>query len=141
MNRNPSAGASPGAWSCRIDSADVEAMLDAYDSGMCDISTANCISQVISRMFCCGQRCPLIRHDEAHAEIDILGHRVPLPPDLLKWLASAETGGQAEPIEFFIQPPKSVASEPVSPVPSPEPKVATRSRRQSRRSRAPRAVA
>jgi hypothetical protein len=90
---------------CRIEASDVEAMLDAYDSGMCDISTANCISRAVARRLCCGRSVPLIRHSRRHAELDLHGQRIPLSAELLEWLGVAETGGPVEPFEFVLQIP------------------------------------
>jgi hypothetical protein len=96
---------------CRIDREDVEAMLDAYDSGMCDTSTANCISRAIARLLSSDRAFPLIRYTDDLGEIEIDGHRVPVPKELLHWLQSAELGGQAGPIEFALQLPASLARE------------------------------
>lgn len=93
--------------SCRIDTADVEAMLDTYDSGMCDISTANCISLVITRQLSCDRRIRLIRHSGTRAELDIQGHRIPLSAELVKWLVAAETGGRVDPIKFILHVPET----------------------------------
>lgn len=94
---------------CRIDSADVEAMLDAYDSGMCDTSTANCISRAIARLLRSDRAFPLIRHTDDLGDIEIEGHRVPVPRELLHWLKSAELGGQSGPIEFTLNLPAPMA--------------------------------
>lgn len=91
---------------CRIDPEDVEAMLDAYDSGMCDTSTANCISRAISRLLSRDHAFPLIRHTDDLGDIEIEGHRVPVPRELLHWLKSAELGGQSGPIEFALSLPE-----------------------------------
>lgn len=95
---------------CRVDVVDVEAMLDAYDSGMCDISTANCISQVIARQLSCDRRIPLHRHNKTTAELEIRGRRIPLSTELLKWLDLAETGSQVDPVEFVLQIPEGDAA-------------------------------
>jgi hypothetical protein len=108
MNRAPSADVPSAALFCRIDPADVEAMLDAYDSGMCDTSTANCLSQAISRLLGEGRVFPLIRHDESTAELDIDGHRVPIPTEVVAWLSSAETGALTGSIEFALDLPPVV---------------------------------
>ncbi len=94
---------------CRIDREDVEAMLDAYDSGMCDTSTANCISRAIARLLRSDQAFPLIRYTDDLGEIEIDGHRVPVPRELLQWLKSAELGGQDGPVEFALNLPHPLA--------------------------------
>ncbi len=93
--------------SCRIDAADIEAMLDAYDSGMCDISTANCISRAIARQLPCKAKVRLIRHRGNRADLEIHGYRIPLATELVKWLTMAETGGRVDPIEIVLYVPET----------------------------------
>lgn len=82
-------------------------MLDAYDSGMCDISTANCISRVISRQLSGDGGIRLIRHNKDRADLEFLGHRIPVSTKLLKWLVAAETGGHVDPIEIVLIVPET----------------------------------
>ncbi len=88
--------------SCRIDADDIEAMHEAYNSGMCDISTANCLTRAIARRLPGDRRVRLLRHGHARAEIEVWGQRIPLSPELLQWLANAESGGQVDPVEFVL---------------------------------------
>jgi hypothetical protein len=97
----------PLRLSCRIDSRDVEDMLDTYDSGMCDISTANCISRVIARQLSGDRGIRLIRHNKDRADLEFLGHRIPVSTKLLKWLVAAETGGHVDPIEIVLIVPET----------------------------------
>lgn len=110
MKPNPRMGAPLGCLFCRIDIDDVEAMLDAYDSGMSDISTANCVSQALARRLSCGLRPRLVREGGRCGELEIGGHRIPVPIELLEWLAVAESGGHVEPIEFVLPIPASLAA-------------------------------
>lgn len=91
--------------SCRIDANDVEEMLDTYDSGMCDLSKANCICRVISRLLPADPGLRLVRLRDGRADLEIHGHRVPLPADLFAWLVAAETGARFEPIEIVLHLP------------------------------------
>jgi hypothetical protein len=91
--------------SCTIDASDVEAMLDTYDSGMCDLSTANCISRVIARQLAPDPGIRLVRHGNRRADLEIDGHRIPVSPELFAWLVAAETGGHFEPIEIVLDLP------------------------------------
>lgn len=88
--------------SCRIDASDIEAMLDSYDSGMCDISTANCLTRAIARELSGDRRIRLLRHSKNRAEVEVWGQRIPLSAELLHWLRTAETGGQVEPVDFVL---------------------------------------
>lgn len=107
MNLAPLAADPPAALSCRIDASDVEAMLDAYDSGMCDASTANCLSRAVSRALRSDQVFPLISQDENRAELDLGGQRVPVSAEVLAWLHAAETGANQGSLEFVIELPPS----------------------------------
>jgi hypothetical protein len=108
MKHAPSADERPAALFCRIGPADVEAMLDAYDSGMCDTSTANCLSQAVTRLLGGARVFPLIRYGESTAELDIHGHRVAIPSEVVAWLNSAETGSHSGPIKFALDLPPAV---------------------------------
>jgi hypothetical protein len=88
--------------SCRIDPADIEAMLDAYDSGMCDISTANCITRAIAKQLTGDRRVRLLRLGENRLEVEVWGQRLPLCAELKQWLRTAETGGKVEPVDFVL---------------------------------------
>lgn len=88
--------------SCRIDAADIEAMLDAYDSGMCDISTANCITRAIARQLSGDKRVRLMRLGHNRVELEVWGQRLPLCAELQQWLRTAETGGKVQPVDFVI---------------------------------------
>lgn len=88
--------------SCRIDLSDIEAMHDAYDSGMCDISTANCLSRAIARQLTGDRQVRLLRMGENRIEVELWGQRIPLCSELKRWLRTAETGGPAEPIDFVL---------------------------------------
>lgn len=110
MKRNSKTGTPRVCLTCRIDLADVEAMLDAYDSGMCDITTANCVSRAVARQLCSDCRIRLLRQDRTRAELEIGGQRVPVSAELLEWLGIAETGSRAEPVEFVLEMPGSEAT-------------------------------
>jgi hypothetical protein len=97
----------PLRLSCRIDATDVEDMLDTYDSGMCDISTANCISRAIARRLSCDRGIRLIRHNKYRAELEIRGRRIPISVELLNWLVAAETGVPVDPIEIVLDLPRT----------------------------------
>lgn len=88
--------------SCRIDAGDIEEMLDAYDSGMCDISTANCLTRAIARRLPGDRRVRLLRQGRNRVEVEVWGQRLPLSPELLQWLRTAETGGRVEPVDFVL---------------------------------------
>jgi len=88
--------------SCRIDAADIEAMLDAYDSGMCDISTANCITRAIARQLSGDKRVRLLRLGHNRIELEVWGQRLPLCTELQQWLRTAETGGKVQPVDFVL---------------------------------------
>lgn len=88
--------------SCRIDAADIEAMLDAYDSGMCDISTANCITRAIARRLPGDKRVRLLRLGHNRIELEVWGQRLPLCTELKQWLRTAETGGKVQPVDFVL---------------------------------------
>lgn len=116
MNRAIPPALSAVALPCRVEPADIDAMLDAYDSGMSDASTANCVSLAVSRALRCERPLPLFRFGETQAALAIGDCRVPLPPDLVKWLASAETGGQRGPKDFVLQLPAGALDRPVTSV-------------------------
>lgn len=109
MNRTPEVGLSrPSALLlCRIEPSDIEAMLDAYDSGMCDITTANCLSRAVARLYDDRQTFPLYRQGD-HATLEIRGHRVAVPRSALDWLDAAETGARSGPYEFALPLPPEV---------------------------------
>lgn len=88
--------------SCRIDAGDIEEMLDAYDSGMCDISTANCLTRAIARQLSGDRRVRLLRLGQDRVEVEVWGQRLPLSPELIHWLRTAETGGHVEPVDFVL---------------------------------------
>ena len=89
--------------SCVVTPADVEAMLDAYDSGMCDLSTANCLSRALARELGTSVPPPLHRHAPGVAYWTIEGERVAVPPEMLPWLDSAEIGLETGPRSFTVQ--------------------------------------
>lgn len=88
--------------SCRIDADDIQAMRDAYESGMCDISTANCITRAIARRLSGDRRVRLLRHSHTRAEVEVWGQRIPLSPELVRWLGIAESGGHVDPVDFVL---------------------------------------
>ena len=88
--------------SCRIDAGDIEGMLDAYDSGMCDISTANCLTRAIARALSGDRRVRLLRLGKNRIEVEVWGQRLPLCAELQHWLRTAETGGHVEPVDFVL---------------------------------------
>mgnify|MGYP003385284459 CR=1 FL=1 len=88
--------------SCRIDAADIEAMLDAYDSCMRDISTANCLTRAIARRLPGDRRVKLLRQGKNRVEVEVWGQRTPPSPELLHWLRTAETGGNVQPVDFVL---------------------------------------
>ena len=100
---------------CRITEIDIETMLDAYDSGMCDTSTANCLSHALARALRRAQPVPLIRknHHDAHLLLDEL--RIPVPEHALAWLAEAEIGARCRPFEFELRLPAGSRCGPVPP--------------------------
>jgi hypothetical protein len=99
--------------SCRIDADDIAEMHEAYNSGMCDISTANCLTRAIARELSGDRRVKLLRHGHTRAEVEVWGQRVPLSAELLHWLGTAESGGQVDPVDFvlLIGGPRSHADE------------------------------
>ncbi|PAW64855.1 MAG: hypothetical protein B9S36_01575 [Verrucomicrobiia bacterium Tous-C2TDCM] len=101
MERTPSSDPS-GSFCCRIEADDIEAMHDAYDSGMCDISTANCLTRAIARQLCGGRQVRLMRHGPKRAEVEVWGQRVPLSAELLQWLGIAESGGEVDPVDLVL---------------------------------------
>jgi hypothetical protein len=74
---------------------------------MCDISTANCISQVIARRLSRDRGIRLVRHNKYRADLEIRGHRIPLSIELFKWLVAAETGGPVDAIEIVLNVPET----------------------------------
>ncbi|MCB1204140.1 MAG: hypothetical protein KDN18_07760 [Verrucomicrobiae bacterium] len=105
MKRRSKTGTPKVCLFCRIDLADVEAMLDAYDSGMCDITTANCVSRAVARQLCSECRIRLHRHSHTCADLEIRGQNVPISAELLEWLGTAETGSRVDPVEFVLEIP------------------------------------
>ncbi len=91
-----------------ITSTDIEAMLDAYDSGMCDISTANCLSRAVARQLDRKEPIRLIRKNGREAHLVIEDHRVPVPVAVLDWLEEAEIGARCKPADFTLRLPKEV---------------------------------
>lgn len=87
---------------CKVTPEDIDAMLDAYDSGMCDLSTANCLSRSVARAVGAREPVPLIRHSPEHAYWVFEDYRLPVAPDLLEWLDAAETGRRSESIQFEL---------------------------------------
>ncbi len=113
----PGAPAPPGRTTtllCHVTPADVDAMLDAYDSGMCDTSTANCLSRGIARALRHPRPVPLIRQGVRRAHVSLHGHAIPIPPEILGWLEEVETGSRKAPLEFTLELPVDLA--PVIPV-------------------------
>lgn len=101
----PAHAESTAALLCHIQPADVEAMLDAYDSGMCDTSTANCLSRAVARSLQKSQPIPLIRHGASQASLVLEDLKIPVPPEILEWLQAAEIGSKKGPIEFVLNLP------------------------------------
>lgn len=114
MNR-PSGGARPRALACRITTSDIDAMFAAYDSGMCDTTTANCLSQCLARQLQRSQPVRLHRHSETCASFHIDHHRLAVPPDLLAWLNAVETGAPAAPVDFTLDIPAELSPTPEPP--------------------------
>lgn len=88
--------------SCRIGADDIAEMHEAYNSGMCDISTANCLTRAIARELSGDRRVKLLRHGHTRAEVEVWGQRIPLSAELLQWLGNAETGGRVDPVDFVL---------------------------------------
>ncbi len=107
----PAGGAQTRALACRVTAEDIDTMLDAYDSGMCDTTTANCLSQCLARRLRRDTPVRLDRHHATSATLHIDHHRVPVPPDLLAWLSLAETGARSGPVDFVLEVPVDVATE------------------------------
>lgn len=101
MKRSPSS-APFVRLSCRIEADDIAAMHDAYNSGMCDISTANCLARAIARELSGDRRVRLLRHGKSRAEVEVWGQRIPLSEELLQWLGTAEQGGPVDPVDFVL---------------------------------------
>ena len=99
---------------CRIEPADIDAMLDAYDSGMCDTSTANCLSRAVSRQLGLESPCPLYRHADDSGELMIGRHRVAVPPAALHWLSLAELGCASGSLEFALEVPPGLGFDRIS---------------------------
>ena len=95
---------------CRVELTDVEEMFDAYDSGMCDIITSNCISRAVSRRLPDMNKVRLRRHDGV-GELEIRSERIPVPDRLMRWLADAETGKRVEPIDFVLRIPETGSAQ------------------------------
>jgi hypothetical protein len=93
---------------CRVTRADVDAMLDAYDSGMCNTITGNCLSRALARRLQRREPVPLIRHRSEPSCFSLNGHRIPVPPEAIQWLEVAEFGGQLGPTEFTLEIPRSL---------------------------------
>ena len=94
------------ALRCTVTSEDIDAMLDAYDSGMCDVSTRNCLSQAVGRALGTKVPVPLVRHSPKIAYWDFENCRLPVPTELLEWLDAAEIGLRARPIQFELSLPE-----------------------------------
>ena len=114
-SRHPTGAAafskSTAALLCQIRTADVEAMLDAYDSGMCDTSTANCLSRAVARSLQNPKAVPLIRNSASQAYFVIEDHKIPVPPEILEWLQAAEIGSRKGPLEFVLNLPLDLIPE------------------------------
>jgi hypothetical protein len=87
---------------CRINADDIAEMHEAYNSGMCDISRANCLTRAIARELSGDRSVRLVRHGHTRAEVEVWGQRIPLSAELLHWLGTAESGGQVDPVDFVL---------------------------------------
>lgn len=110
------------ALEVNITSSDIEAMLDAYDSGMCDLSTANCLSRAVGRRLNAPEPVRLLRHRALGGHLIIGGTRIPVPHSILSWLDQAEIGARGKPIRFQLEVPRrllvsSTTGELLSPLP------------------------
>ncbi|MCB1229318.1 MAG: hypothetical protein KDN19_03580 [Verrucomicrobiae bacterium] len=90
---------------CEVTDDDIEAMLDAYDSGMCDTSTANCLSTALTRQLGRSSTIALIRYDSDRAHFRVGNRKLPVPGAVLNWLSLAEVGARRGGITFSIEIP------------------------------------
>lgn len=96
------------ALEINITSSDIEAMLDAYDSGMCDLSTANCLSRAVGKRLNATRPVRLIRHRALGGHLLIGETRVPVPDSILSWLEQAEIGARCNPVRFQLEVPRKL---------------------------------
>lgn len=103
MKRPPATGSV--ALEIYISPSDIESMLDAYDSGMCDTSTANCLSRALTRVLNRSRTIPLIRNHGRDGYLDLGGTRIPVPGEILAWLEEAEIGARCRPMRCRLDLP------------------------------------
>ena len=97
-----------------IGQSDVEKMLDSYDSGMCDTTTANAIAQALKRLLNPEHRVRVIRDQFKQSSwVEIGAHEFDLPDELCEWLARAERAFPVEAISFRAVLPNEWLKEPV----------------------------
>ncbi len=86
--------------------ADIEAMDDRYNSGMCDRSTANAVSIALRRRIR-KKYTPIVEFAAKHHSclLRIGEETYPLPQNLYWWLRGAEEGTETKPSRFSFAIP------------------------------------
>ena len=91
---------------------DVDSMLDRYDSGMFDVSTANAIALALKRLLRSGQRIQLLRNPaNRECSIGIDDYQVELPRELYAWLEKAEQASPVDRVSFWVPLPRDMLAE------------------------------
>lgn len=96
---------------CEVSQADIEAMLDDYESGMTDATTSNAISRSVRRTIGTEEPVILERRHGGRAELEMDGYLVPLEDEISAWLTRVETGYLPKPISFDLLIPESLCGE------------------------------
>ena len=92
-----------------VDQADVDQMLDCYDSGMFDISTSNAVALALKRLLRSEHRVRVTRESmsrECFVQIGDFQSR--LPAELFDWLERAECASAVNPISFWVPMPNNL---------------------------------
>lgn len=94
---------------CDVTRADIDAMLDDYESGMADATKSNAISRCIRRTCQLEELVLLVRCRGECPEIRIGGYRVNLEKEVTDWLRKVETGFMPKPFSFELVVPEAIS--------------------------------
>ena len=94
---------------CEVTRADIEAMLDDYESGMADATKSNAVSRSIRRTCELDDPVILVRSHGECPEIKIGGYRVAIETAITDWLRQVESGFMPKPFSFDLVIPEALA--------------------------------
>lgn len=97
-----------------VDQTDVDKMLDCYDSGMSDTTTANAVARALKRLLKPVRRVRVIR-DQSNRRgfVQVGRYEFDLPEELCEWLIRAERAFPVEPISFRAALPNDWLVRPI----------------------------